>query len=70
MNVKRTFAFVWVSLTFIFLVKIFYLDHGAYVVQLDFTEARLSLKVNPNGRLLKGFIAINNSVLDRFSPSG
>ncbi|CAF0846241.1 unnamed protein product [Didymodactylos carnosus] len=43
------------------------LDHGAHVVQLDFTEARLSLKVDPSGQLLKEFIAINNRVLDRFN---
>ncbi|CAF1607901.1 unnamed protein product [Didymodactylos carnosus] len=43
------------------------LDNGAYVVQLDFTEARLSLKVDPSGQLLKEFITINNRVLDRFS---
>ncbi|CAF2617864.1 unnamed protein product [Rotaria sp. Silwood2] len=40
---------------------------GAHVVQLDFTEARLSLKVDPSGRLLKDFIAINNRVLERFN---
>lgn len=43
------------------------LEHGARVVQLDFTEARLSLKIDPSGRLLKEFIEINNRVLDRFS---
>lgn len=43
------------------------LEHGAKVVQLDFTEARLSLKVDPTGQLLKEFILINNRVLDRFS---
>jgi 5-methyltetrahydropteroyltriglutamate--homocysteine methyltransferase len=42
-------------------------EHGAQVVQLDFTEARLSLKIDPTGQLLKEYILINNRVLDRFS---
>jgi len=46
----------------------FLLEYGAHVVQLDFTEARLSLKIDPTGQLLKDFIAINNRVLDRFTP--
>ena len=41
--------------------------NGAHVVQLDFTEARLSLKVDPSGQTLKDFISINNQVLDRFT---
>jgi 5-methyltetrahydropteroyltriglutamate--homocysteine methyltransferase len=40
---------------------------GAYTVQIDFTEARLSLKLDPSGGLLKLFIDLNNKVLDRFS---
>ncbi|CAF1055228.1 unnamed protein product [Didymodactylos carnosus] len=44
------------------------LTHGAHTVQLDFTEARLSLKIDPTGHLLKEFISINNRVLDRFTP--
>jgi len=40
---------------------------GAYAVQIDFTEARLSLKLDPSGGLLKLFIDLNNKVLDRFS---
>jgi len=44
-----------------------FLEHGAHVVQLDFTEARLSLKIDPTGKLLKNFITINNCVLDRFT---
>ncbi|MGK5549464.1 cobalamin-independent methionine synthase II family protein [Streptomyces sp. URMC 127] len=40
---------------------------GAHVVQLDFTEARLSLKLDPGGGLLDDFVALNNSVLERFS---
>ncbi|GAA2124728.1 cobalamin-independent methionine synthase II family protein [Actinomadura napierensis] len=43
------------------------LDAGAHVVQLDFTEARLALKLDPSGGLLGDLIALNNQVLDRFS---
>nr|MBA2483579.1 5-methyltetrahydropteroyltriglutamate--homocysteine methyltransferase [Nitrosomonas sp.] len=31
------------------------LDKGAYKVQIDFTEGRLSLKLDPSGELLKSF---------------
>ncbi len=44
------------------------LDAGAATVQIDFTEARLSLKLDPSGKLLRSFIALNNQVLDRFTP--
>jgi 5-methyltetrahydropteroyltriglutamate--homocysteine methyltransferase len=40
---------------------------GAQVVQIDFTEARLALKLDPSGELLRSFIDLNNGVLDRFS---
>jgi 5-methyltetrahydropteroyltriglutamate--homocysteine methyltransferase len=40
---------------------------GAAVVQIDFTEARLSLKLDPSGGLLRQFIDVNNQVLGRFS---
>jgi len=43
------------------------LDAGADSVQIDFTEARLSLKLDPSGGLLRSFIALNNQVLDRFT---
>jgi 5-methyltetrahydropteroyltriglutamate--homocysteine methyltransferase len=43
------------------------LNNGAYNVQIDFTEARLSLKLDPSGGLLKMFIDLNNKVLDRFT---
>jgi 5-methyltetrahydropteroyltriglutamate--homocysteine methyltransferase len=43
------------------------LDAGAATVQLDFTEGRLSLKLDPSGGVLRDFIALNNTVLDRFS---
>jgi 5-methyltetrahydropteroyltriglutamate--homocysteine methyltransferase len=43
------------------------LDAGARCVQMDFTEARLSLKLDPSARLLKSFIDLNNQVLERFT---
>jgi 5-methyltetrahydropteroyltriglutamate--homocysteine methyltransferase len=43
------------------------LDAGAYNVQVDFTEGRLSLKLDPSGALLRTFVDLNNRVLDRFS---
>jgi 5-methyltetrahydropteroyltriglutamate--homocysteine methyltransferase len=45
------------------------LDAGARVVQIDFTEGRLSLKLDPSGGLLRSFIALNNRVLERFSEA-
>lgn len=45
------------------------LDGGAYNVQIDFTEARLALKLDPGKGLLSQFIDLNNQVLDRFSPA-
>lgn len=45
------------------------LDAGAHVVQLDFEEARLSLKLDPSGGLLDHFIALNLRVLSRFTPA-
>lgn len=44
------------------------LVHGADSVQIDFTEGRLSLKLDPSGGLLENFVALNNRVLDHFSP--
>jgi 5-methyltetrahydropteroyltriglutamate--homocysteine methyltransferase len=43
------------------------LDLGADSVQVDFTEGRLSLLLDPSRGLLEQFIALNNQVLDRFS---
>lgn len=43
------------------------LDSGAYNVQIDFTEARLSLKLDPTGALLQSFIDLNNRVLSHFT---
>ncbi|HZQ15824.1 MAG TPA: cobalamin-independent methionine synthase II family protein [Gaiellaceae bacterium] len=40
---------------------------GADSVQIDFTEGRLSLKLDPSGGLLRSFVDLNNAVLDRFS---
>lgn len=45
------------------------LEAGAHVVQLDFTEGRLSLKLDPSGGVLDDFIALNNQVLERFSEA-
>jgi 5-methyltetrahydropteroyltriglutamate--homocysteine methyltransferase len=42
------------------------LDAGAAAVQIDFTEGRLSLKLDPSGNLLRSFVALNNQVLERF----
>ena len=43
------------------------LNSGAYNVQIDFTEARLALKLDPSAGLLKSFINLNNNVLSRFT---
>jgi 5-methyltetrahydropteroyltriglutamate--homocysteine methyltransferase len=43
------------------------LQAGAYNVQIDFTEGRLAVKLDPTKQLLKSFIALNNRALDRFS---
>ena len=43
------------------------LEAGAASVQIDFTEARLSLKLDPSGGLLRSFVTLNNQVLERFS---
>ena len=40
---------------------------GAHCVQIDFTEGRLSIKLDPSGGLLRQFVALNNRVLERFS---
>jgi len=44
------------------------LDAGAHKVQIDFTEGRLSVKVDPTHDLLNDFITLNNRVLERFTP--
>ena len=43
------------------------LAQGADSVQIDFTEARLSLKLDPSGALLGDLVELNNTVLRRFS---
>jgi 5-methyltetrahydropteroyltriglutamate--homocysteine methyltransferase len=45
------------------------LDKGAYKVQIDFTEGRLAMKIDPSGGLLSSFIDLNNLALSRFSPA-
>jgi 5-methyltetrahydropteroyltriglutamate--homocysteine methyltransferase len=44
------------------------LQKGAYKVQIDFTEARLAVKIDASGHLLDSFIDLNNLALSRFSP--
>ena len=43
------------------------LEQGAHCVQIDFTEGRLALKLDPSGNLLSSFIDLNNHVLGRFT---
>ncbi len=43
------------------------LRKGAYKVQIDFTEGRLAVKIDPSGELLSRFIELNNLALARFS---
>lgn len=43
------------------------LEQGAHKVQMDFTEGRLSLKLDPSGGVLKQFIDLNNQVFNRFT---
>lgn len=43
------------------------LDAGARHVQIDFTEGRLAVKLDPSKQLLGQFIALNNRVLGYFS---
>ncbi|HUG53362.1 MAG TPA: 5-methyltetrahydropteroyltriglutamate--homocysteine methyltransferase [Vicinamibacteria bacterium] len=43
------------------------LAKGAAKVQIDFTEARLAMKIDPSGQLLTSFIDLNNLALSRFS---
>jgi 5-methyltetrahydropteroyltriglutamate--homocysteine methyltransferase len=45
------------------------LEAGAASVQIDFTEGRLALKLDPSGGLLGSFIDLNNRVLDRFTAA-
>jgi 5-methyltetrahydropteroyltriglutamate--homocysteine methyltransferase len=43
------------------------LANGAHNVQLDFTEGRLAVKLDPSKSLLRDFVALNNRVLKRFT---
>ena len=43
------------------------LHKGAHTVQIDFTEGRLAMKIDPSGQLLNSFIELNNLSLSRFS---
>jgi methionine synthase II (cobalamin-independent) len=40
---------------------------GAYKVQVDFTEGRLAMKIDPTGHLLQSFVDLNNLALSRFT---
>ncbi len=42
---------------------------GAHCVQIDFTEGRLAVKIDPSGELLHSFIDLNNLALSRFSDA-
>lgn len=43
------------------------LAKGVTSVQIDFTEGRLALKIDPSGELLSSFIDLNNLALNRLS---
>jgi 5-methyltetrahydropteroyltriglutamate--homocysteine methyltransferase len=43
------------------------LQKGAHAVQIDFTEGRLAVKLDPSGDLLNSFVDLNNLALSRFS---
>jgi 5-methyltetrahydropteroyltriglutamate--homocysteine methyltransferase len=45
------------------------LEAGAACVQIDFTEGRLALKLDPSGGVLHVFIDLNNRVLERFTTT-
>jgi len=45
------------------------LAKGAAKIQIDFTEARLAMKIDPSGNLLSAFIDLNNLALARFSDA-
>jgi 5-methyltetrahydropteroyltriglutamate--homocysteine methyltransferase len=42
-------------------------EKGAEKVQVDFTEGRFAVKIDPSGDLLNSFIGLNNLALSRFS---
>jgi methionine synthase II (cobalamin-independent) len=45
------------------------LEAGAVCVQIDFTEGRLALKLDPSAGLLQAFVSLNNRVLERFTAA-
>jgi 5-methyltetrahydropteroyltriglutamate--homocysteine methyltransferase len=45
------------------------LQKGAHKVQIDFTEGRLAVKIDPTGNLLNSFVDLNNLALARFSAA-
>jgi 5-methyltetrahydropteroyltriglutamate--homocysteine methyltransferase len=45
------------------------LEKGAHVVQIDFTEGRLAVKLDPSGALLHSFVDLNNLALSRFTDA-
>jgi 5-methyltetrahydropteroyltriglutamate--homocysteine methyltransferase len=45
------------------------LEKGAYKVQIDFTEGRMAVKIDPSGQLLHSFIDLNNLALAQFSAA-
>jgi 5-methyltetrahydropteroyltriglutamate--homocysteine methyltransferase len=45
------------------------LAKGAHCVQVDFTEGRLAVKLDPTGALLRSFIDLNDLALARFSAA-
>ena len=45
------------------------LEKGAYKVQIDFTEGRFAVKIDPSGNLLNSFIDLNNLALSRFNAT-
>jgi len=45
------------------------LTAGAWNVQIDFTEGRLAVKLDPSKGLLRSFVSLNNQVLERFSDA-
>jgi 5-methyltetrahydropteroyltriglutamate--homocysteine methyltransferase len=44
-------------------------EGNAACVQIDFTEGRLALKLDPSGGLLRSFVELNNAVLERFTDA-
>src|SRR6266550_1815474 len=43
------------------------LVQGAHAVQIDFTEGRLAVKLDPTKQLLTAFVRLNNRVVERFT---